>query len=320
MNRELMQRALDALVAVLTRDERNTCQHESTHRGGTIWEICDDCGAKWADDMGGRPKWKDPSEWGAANAVIAELRAALAAPVATAEPIAGRVEAMRAAIDKIMAVVDRRREPGWSYRNTITHNRDVIREQCAAIDAAMAAPVAPELRRTQQREGTMMSNDNDASQQPAPLVGAGSSEGLGPLPEADMSHRKALDDCDEEESYSAEAMEAERHRCYALGVATERERWRAACEAISQDLHAAQGAGEIERLREVVKACHQALFQAQEAAKMLFAKGEMLAAVVQGAREEFVRVPYGASHEDVAAINDWHKMAADALSAWENRS
>ena len=48
--------------------------------------------------------------------------------------------------------------------------------------------------------------------------------------------------------------------------------------------------------------------------------GEMLAAVVQGAKEEFVRVPYGASHEDVAAINDWHKMAADALSAWENRS
>lgn len=25
-------------------------------------------------------------------------------------------------------------------------------------------------------------------------------------------------------------------------------------------------------------------------------------------------------HEDVAAINDWHKMAADALSAWENRA
>lgn len=82
--------------------------------------------------------------------------------------------------------------------------------------------------------------------------------------------------------------------------------------------YAAQGAGEIERLREVVKACHQALFQAQEAAKMLFAKGEMLAAVVQGAREEFVRVPYGASHEDVAAINDWHKMAAEALAAWES--
>lgn len=84
--------------------------------------------------------------------------------------------------------------------------------------------------------------------------------------------------------------------------------------------YAAQGASEIERLREVVTACHQALFQAQEAAKALLAKGEMLAAVVQGAKEEFVRVPYGASHEDVAAINDWHKMAADALAAWDNKS
>ena len=50
------------------------------------------------------------------------------------------------------------------------------------------------------------------------------------------------------------------------------------------------------------------------------AKGEMLAAVVQGAKEEFVRVPYGASHEDVAAINDWHKIAAEALSKWENKA
>lgn len=48
--------------------------------------------------------------------------------------------------------------------------------------------------------------------------------------------------------------------------------------------------------------------------------GEMLAAVVQGAKEEFVRVPYGASHEDVAAINDWHKMAAEALAEWENKT
>lgn len=84
--------------------------------------------------------------------------------------------------------------------------------------------------------------------------------------------------------------------------------------------YAAQGASEIERLREVVTACHQALFQAQEAAKLLLAKGEMLAAVVQGAKDEFVRVPYGASHEDVAAINDWHKMAAEALAAWENKT
>jgi len=53
----------------------------------------------------------------------------------------------------------------------------------------------------------------------------------------------------------------------------------------------------------------------------LRAIAQMLDAVVQGAQEEFVRVPYGASHEDVAAINEWHKMAAEAraeLNAWES--
>lgn len=52
-----------ALKALLKRDEINTCQHEETHRGGFLWEICDDCGAKWADDEGGKPEWKDPPEW-----------------------------------------------------------------------------------------------------------------------------------------------------------------------------------------------------------------------------------------------------------------
>ena len=33
----------------------NTCLHEDTHRGGVIWEICSSCGAKWADDEGGKP-------------------------------------------------------------------------------------------------------------------------------------------------------------------------------------------------------------------------------------------------------------------------
>ena len=78
-------------------------------------------------------------------------------------------------------------------------------------------------------------------------------------------------------------------------------------------------AGEIERLREVVKACHQALFQARRQQRCCSPKEKCLRLWCR-AREEFVRVPYGASHEDVAAINDWHKMAADALSAWENRS
>lgn len=37
--------------------ERNTCSHEETHRGGAIWEICDICGCKWADDEGGKPEF-----------------------------------------------------------------------------------------------------------------------------------------------------------------------------------------------------------------------------------------------------------------------
>ena len=34
----------------------NTCLHEETHRGGVLWEICDVCGMKWADDEGGKPE------------------------------------------------------------------------------------------------------------------------------------------------------------------------------------------------------------------------------------------------------------------------
>lgn len=31
-----------ALEDLLTCDERNTCQHQQTHRGGAIWTVCDD--------------------------------------------------------------------------------------------------------------------------------------------------------------------------------------------------------------------------------------------------------------------------------------
>ena len=60
-----------ALKKLLDHSERNTCQHEETHRGGFLWEICDGCGAKWADDMGGKTEWKDPPEWVAARAALA---------------------------------------------------------------------------------------------------------------------------------------------------------------------------------------------------------------------------------------------------------
>ena len=65
---------VDALEALLLRDEQNTCRHENTHRGGAIWEICDDCGAQWADDRGGKPEWKEPQEWVRAREVLEKAR------------------------------------------------------------------------------------------------------------------------------------------------------------------------------------------------------------------------------------------------------
>ena len=62
--RETFQRLLEYA-------ESQICTHEETHRGGAIWEICDQCGAMWADDEGGRPEFAWPKE-------IADARAALA--------------------------------------------------------------------------------------------------------------------------------------------------------------------------------------------------------------------------------------------------
>ena len=61
---------LAALDLLLSRNMAETCQHTETHRGGAIWEICDRCGMKWADDMGGKPEWRNPVEWDQAQAAI----------------------------------------------------------------------------------------------------------------------------------------------------------------------------------------------------------------------------------------------------------
>ena len=76
---------LEALKAMLQRDERNTCQHENVFRGGVIWTICNDCGCKWADSEGGMPKWRDPKEWIAARSAIAKAEAELTEPQADAD-------------------------------------------------------------------------------------------------------------------------------------------------------------------------------------------------------------------------------------------
>lgn len=74
----------EALANLLRFAERNTCTHESTHRGGAIWTICDSCGAKWADDEGGFPGFEEPTEFEAAREAlaIAPTEAAAQPPVA----------------------------------------------------------------------------------------------------------------------------------------------------------------------------------------------------------------------------------------------
>lgn len=59
MSKEL-NKAMELLRGLVSEIERQTCEHEETHRGGAIWEICDSCGAKWADDEGGKPEFEWP--------------------------------------------------------------------------------------------------------------------------------------------------------------------------------------------------------------------------------------------------------------------
>lgn len=46
----------ETLKNLVAYAHRKTCLHEETFRGGAIWEICRDCGMKWADDAGGKPE------------------------------------------------------------------------------------------------------------------------------------------------------------------------------------------------------------------------------------------------------------------------
>ncbi len=49
------QKVISVLSEILNYSYMHTCLHEETHRGGVIWEICSECGIKWADDNGGKP-------------------------------------------------------------------------------------------------------------------------------------------------------------------------------------------------------------------------------------------------------------------------
>jgi hypothetical protein len=72
----LIAELVGALKAAVDHIERDTCDHSETHRGGFLWEICDSCGRKWADDQGGKPEFHWPSAVINGRAAIAKAGAA----------------------------------------------------------------------------------------------------------------------------------------------------------------------------------------------------------------------------------------------------
>lgn len=73
----------EIMTKLLHCAESQICQHEETHRGGVIWEICDQCSAKWADDEGGKPEFKWPDAIAAAQSFLSAAPALHTAPADT---------------------------------------------------------------------------------------------------------------------------------------------------------------------------------------------------------------------------------------------
>jgi len=69
-------------------------------------------------------------------------------------------------------------------------------------------------------------------------------------------------------------------------------------------------------LKTVIDAMTNRLHRADLALNVLEQIAEMMDSVIESAQQEFVKVPYGASHEDVAAINDWHQRANECRRAY----
>ncbi len=72
-----LRAAREALSGALAEYDRNICRHETTHRGGFLWTICDDCEAKWADDRGGFKPYSDPPRIVTARATLHQIDVAL---------------------------------------------------------------------------------------------------------------------------------------------------------------------------------------------------------------------------------------------------
>lgn len=63
----------EVLEALLDHIDSQTCTHENTKRGGTIWTICEDCGRRWADDEGGFKPHQDAPAVATARKYLAAL-------------------------------------------------------------------------------------------------------------------------------------------------------------------------------------------------------------------------------------------------------
>lgn len=90
----------EAAETALAFMEARECHHETTHRGGVIWTICDGCGKKWADDEGGFVGYREPEP-------ITALRTALHTKPNAPTLIGWRTE------DYLLETADRTKALSW---------------------------------------------------------------------------------------------------------------------------------------------------------------------------------------------------------------
>lgn len=135
-----------ALSDLLRRDEINTCQHENTHRGGIIWTICDDCGAKFADDTNPWKPFVDPREWGAAYAALAAHRAP-AEPTPPQPDDDGWIkhDGMTVPVEPC-TIVDAQDADGFVWEDVIVGEDGCVRDVFWLWNTPRGEDVAPHLR------------------------------------------------------------------------------------------------------------------------------------------------------------------------------
>lgn len=70
----LLRKLTLSLEWAIKEIDRNTCNHDETHRGGNIWTICNSCGKRWADDRGGFVPYREPKQLTLARRTLSEAQ------------------------------------------------------------------------------------------------------------------------------------------------------------------------------------------------------------------------------------------------------